>query len=50
MLKDADSLAAADKRKMMLDPGTGTDLDAIVQETLNLPPALVEKIAAMIEG
>jgi len=49
MLKDADFLAAAEKRKMMIDPGAGADLDAIVQETLRLPQALVDKIAAMMK-
>jgi tripartite-type tricarboxylate transporter receptor subunit TctC len=49
MLKDADFLAAAEKRKMMVDPGAGADLDAIVQETLRLPQALVDKIAAMMK-
>ncbi len=49
MLKDADFLAAAEKRKMMVDPGSGAGLDAIVQETLRLPKELVEKIAAMMK-
>jgi tripartite-type tricarboxylate transporter receptor subunit TctC len=47
MLKDPDFLAAADKRKMMLDPGSGAELDAIVQETVRLPKELAEKLAAM---
>jgi hypothetical protein len=34
---------------MMIDPGAGADLDAIVQETLRLPQALVDKIAAMMK-
>src|SRR5262249_54646488 len=49
MLKDPDFLAAAEKRKMMLDPGSGTEMDAIVRETLALPADVVAKIAAMMK-
>jgi tripartite-type tricarboxylate transporter receptor subunit TctC len=44
MLADPDFVAAAAKRKMMLDPATGEDMDAIVQETLSLPASVVDKI------
>jgi tripartite-type tricarboxylate transporter receptor subunit TctC len=44
MLADADFLAACEKRHVMLDPGTGEEMDAIVQETLQLPPAIIAKI------
>jgi tripartite-type tricarboxylate transporter receptor subunit TctC len=49
MLQDKDFLAAAAKRKMTIDAGTGEELDAIVQETLKLPRAVVEKIGKMME-
>ena len=32
----------------MLDPGTGEEMDAIVRETLALPPAIVAKIGEMM--
>jgi tripartite-type tricarboxylate transporter receptor subunit TctC len=49
MLVDKDFLAAAAKRNMTVDPGTGEELDAIVQETLRLPREVVEKVAKMME-
>ena len=44
MLADPDFIAAADRRKLMLDPASGEEMDAIVQETLRLPPAVVDKV------
>jgi tripartite-type tricarboxylate transporter receptor subunit TctC len=48
MLTDADFVAACEKRRVMLDPGTGEEMDAIVRETLALPPAIVAKIGEMM--
>ena len=47
MLKDPDFLAACEKRQLMVDPGTGEEMDAIVQETFALSPALLAKIGEM---
>jgi tripartite-type tricarboxylate transporter receptor subunit TctC len=44
MLADPEFIAAADKRKLMLDPATGEEMDAIVQETLGLPASVVDRI------
>jgi tripartite-type tricarboxylate transporter receptor subunit TctC len=49
MLKDKDFLATAEKRKMMVDPGSGEELDALVQETLKLPQDVALKIKKMME-
>jgi tripartite-type tricarboxylate transporter receptor subunit TctC len=49
MLNDKDFQAAAAKRNMTLDPGTGEELDTIVQETLKLPRDVVERVAKMME-
>ncbi len=49
MLKDPDFLAAAEKRKLMIDPGTGEEMDAIVRETLKLPQEVAIKIGKMME-
>jgi tripartite-type tricarboxylate transporter receptor subunit TctC len=49
MLQDKDFLAAAAKRNMTIDPGTGEELDAIVEETLRLPRDVVEKVGKMME-
>jgi tripartite-type tricarboxylate transporter receptor subunit TctC len=49
MLKDPDFLAAAEKRNMMIDPGAGEEMDAIVRETLRLPQAVAEQIGQMMQ-
>ncbi len=49
MLKDADFLAAAEKRNMMVDPGSGEEMDALVRDTLRLPPEVAIKIGKMME-
>src|SRR5580704_7990413 len=48
MLKDRDFLAACEKRNLMLDPGTGEAMDAIVQETVHLPKPIVETVRALL--
>jgi tripartite-type tricarboxylate transporter receptor subunit TctC len=50
MLKDPDFLAACNKRNLMLDPGTGEAMDAIVQETMRLPKPIVETVRALLKG
>jgi tripartite-type tricarboxylate transporter receptor subunit TctC len=49
MLKDPDFVAATEKRKMMIDPGTGEELDALVNETLKLPKDVAVNIRKMME-
>jgi tripartite-type tricarboxylate transporter receptor subunit TctC len=49
MLKDADFAAAAEKRNMMVDPGSGEEMDAIVRETLKLPQEVAIKVGKMME-
>jgi tripartite-type tricarboxylate transporter receptor subunit TctC len=49
MLADPGFLAAAKQRKLMLDPGAGAELDAILQDTLKLPKPLAARIAAMMK-
>lgn len=49
MLQDKDFLAAAAQRKMMVDPGTGEELDALVQETLKLPREIAAQVGKMME-
>jgi tripartite-type tricarboxylate transporter receptor subunit TctC len=44
MLKDPEFLAAAEKRNLMVDPGTGEEMDALVHETLKIPPAVLAKV------
>jgi tripartite-type tricarboxylate transporter receptor subunit TctC len=49
MLTDKDFLAAAEKRNMTVDPGTGEELDALVRETLQTPRDVVVQIGKMME-
>ena len=49
MLNDPDFLAACEKRKLMVDCGTGQEIDDVVRETLRLPPALAETIGQMMQ-
>ena len=50
MLKDPDFIAACDKRHVMLDPGSGEEMDAIVKETFSLPQPVLATIGEMLAG
>jgi tripartite-type tricarboxylate transporter receptor subunit TctC len=50
MLKDPDFIAACAKRNLMLDPASGQDMDAINQETMNLPKPIVEALRTLLKG
>jgi tripartite-type tricarboxylate transporter receptor subunit TctC len=49
MLKDPDFIAACEKRNLMLDPGRGEDMDAINQETMNLPKPFVAALRNLLK-
>jgi len=49
MLHDPDFIAAAAQRKLMLDPATGEEMDAIVDETLRLPAPVIAKVGEMMK-
>jgi tripartite-type tricarboxylate transporter receptor subunit TctC len=49
MLKDADFLAACEKRNLMVDGASGEEIDEIVRATLRLPQAVAEKIGQMMQ-
>jgi tripartite-type tricarboxylate transporter receptor subunit TctC len=49
MLRDPDFLAAAEARGMMIDPGTGERMDAIVQETMQLPRLVLNTLAELLK-
>ena len=49
MLNDPAFVAACEKRNLMIDGATGEEIDAIVRETLRLPPAVAEKIGQMMQ-
>jgi len=50
MLKDPDFLAACTQRNLTLDPGTGPEMDAITQDTMNLPKPTVDALRALLKG
>jgi tripartite-type tricarboxylate transporter receptor subunit TctC len=49
MLKDPDFIAACAKRNLMLAPASGEDMDAINQETMNLPKPIVEALRTLLK-
>jgi tripartite-type tricarboxylate transporter receptor subunit TctC len=49
MLKDPDFIAACAKRNLMLEPASGQDMDAINQETMNLPKPIVESLRTLLK-
>jgi tripartite-type tricarboxylate transporter receptor subunit TctC len=48
MASDPVFIAAAEQRKMMLDPATGEEMDAILRDTLQLPDSVIAKVGAMM--
>ncbi len=49
MLADPEFRATCEQRKLMIDPATGEELDALARRTLALPAPLLAKIAEMME-
>jgi tripartite-type tricarboxylate transporter receptor subunit TctC len=49
MLKDPDFVSACSKRNLMLEPARGEDMDAINQETMNLPKPIVEALRTLLK-
>src|SRR5215813_3764186 len=49
MLKDSDFLAAAERRKLMVDGASGEDIDEIARETRRLPQSVANKVAQMMQ-
>jgi tripartite-type tricarboxylate transporter receptor subunit TctC len=50
MLKDPEFVAACDNRHLMLDAGSGEEMDAIVKETFSLPQPVLATIGEMLAG
>jgi tripartite-type tricarboxylate transporter receptor subunit TctC len=50
MLKDPDFLAACERRHLLLEPASGPDMDAINQETMNLPKPIVDALRMLLKG
>ena len=48
MLKDPDFVEACKQRHITIDPGSGEDMDAIVNETVNLPKPIIAKLGALL--
>jgi tripartite-type tricarboxylate transporter receptor subunit TctC len=50
MLRDPDFLPTCEKRHLMVDPAGGEQMDAIVRETLDLPPSVIAKIGEALSA
>jgi tripartite-type tricarboxylate transporter receptor subunit TctC len=47
-VNDPALLAEAEKRRLDMDPASGEELDALAKEVMTTPPAVVEKVKALI--
>ncbi|MGH6768969.1 MAG: Bug family tripartite tricarboxylate transporter substrate binding protein [Xanthobacteraceae bacterium] len=50
MVKDPEFLAAVEKRKIMIDPATGEQLDALTRDTMKLPKETVAALQKLLKG
>ena len=48
LLKDSDFLAATQKRRLMIDPASGEQMDAVTRETMKLPKEVVERLRKVL--
>jgi tripartite-type tricarboxylate transporter receptor subunit TctC len=49
MLKDPDFIAATEKRNLMIDPGTGEEMDEVIRDTLKLPEEVLVEVAKQMQ-
>jgi tripartite-type tricarboxylate transporter receptor subunit TctC len=49
MVKDPEFIAATKKRKLMIDPASGEQMDAITRDTMKLPPAVVTSLRKIMQ-
>jgi tripartite-type tricarboxylate transporter receptor subunit TctC len=49
MIKDNDFIAATQQRKLMIDPGTGEEMDKIVSDTTHLPKDVIAKVGRIMQ-
>jgi tripartite-type tricarboxylate transporter receptor subunit TctC len=49
MVKDPQFLATAEKRHIMIDPGTSEQIDAVTRETMNLPKETVAALKKILQ-
>ena len=47
-IKDPELLAEAKKSRMDVDPSTGEDLQALLNEILNQPPEVIERVKKIL--
>jgi tripartite-type tricarboxylate transporter receptor subunit TctC len=47
-VSDPALLAEAEKRRLDMDPSSGEELDSLAKEVMATPPAVVEKVKALI--
>jgi hypothetical protein len=49
MLKDADFLAACEKRNVTIEPATGEEMDAITRETMRMPKPIAANVGKLFK-
>lgn len=49
MLEDPAFIAACEKRDLMIDPGTGEEMDEIIRDTLKLPDTVLGEVAKLMQ-
>jgi tripartite-type tricarboxylate transporter receptor subunit TctC len=50
MVKDPEFIAATEKRKLMIDPATGEQMDAVTRDTMKLPKDIVEAVRRVMQN
>jgi len=50
MLKDPQFIAATEKRRLMIAPAPGEQVDAVTRETMNLPKEVVEALRRVLQN
>jgi hypothetical protein len=48
MLSDPAFIESCKQRHIMIDPGTGQDMDAIVKDIVTLPKPIIANLAALL--
>jgi tripartite-type tricarboxylate transporter receptor subunit TctC len=49
MLKDADFLAACEKRNVTIEPASGEEMDAITRETMRMPKPIAQNVGKLFK-
>jgi len=50
MMKDPQFIAAAEKRKLMIDSATGEQMDAVTRDTMKLPKDTIDALRRVMQN